>query len=361
MTQVPPVRTFPGITAIPWLPAKEVLGGEASDFTPWLQQAASLEILGTALKLDDLTAIATEHNVSGKRLDILARALDEDGEEIPVCIENQYGTTDASHLGRLIAYLAQHERGRAVWIVEQAHDAFVAAVRFLNRTSTEEVGYYLVQVRFAKAPSDGYHVHFDVLAAPIAWEGPGRRGGGGTKLVNAAKVEYLEAIHELVRPGLLSAGFASMKTRGAYLWLPWPEDLWFKPYGKRLDIRVTRDKCLVALYVNGFATKTANVIAADIVRERLGETLRANLPAETEIEWEATGSGLRKVVRLELQGHGYVGGDVSTAGSWSALCCQTLLNVIRAHPIADLAGQVRARSPGSVLAPEGDPLEGEDE
>jgi hypothetical protein len=77
--------------------------------------------LGTALRLEDLRAVTTEHNVLGKRLDILAAATDENGEEVAVCIENQYGMSDADHLGRLIAYLPQHDRGRAVWVVEQAH------------------------------------------------------------------------------------------------------------------------------------------------------------------------------------------------------------------------------------------------
>jgi hypothetical protein len=93
------------------LPARNVLGGEASDFTPWLHLQDNLDVLGRALGLDDLTAGSTEHNVLGKRLDILASATDEDGQEVPVCIENQYGTSDASHLGRLVAYLAQQERG----------------------------------------------------------------------------------------------------------------------------------------------------------------------------------------------------------------------------------------------------------
>ncbi|MEQ1874617.1 MAG: hypothetical protein ABL953_12920 [Ilumatobacteraceae bacterium] len=78
-------KTFPPITAVSWLPAKSVLGGEASDFTPWLQQESSLAILGRALKLEDLMAVTAEHNVLGKRLGILARALDENGEEVPVC------------------------------------------------------------------------------------------------------------------------------------------------------------------------------------------------------------------------------------------------------------------------------------
>ncbi|MGH9151120.1 MAG: hypothetical protein ACRD03_01665 [Acidimicrobiales bacterium] len=97
--------------------AKEVLGGEASDFTPWLVKPASMEILGAALKLEELSAVTAELNVLGKRLDILATALDENGDEVPVCIENQYGMSDASHLGRLIAYLAHQGKGRSVWVV----------------------------------------------------------------------------------------------------------------------------------------------------------------------------------------------------------------------------------------------------
>ena len=111
-----------------------------------------------------------EHNVLGKRLDILATALDESGEEVAVCIENQYGMSDPDHLGRLIAYLAQHERGRAVWVVERARDAFVAAVRFLNRTSSDDVGYYLVQVRFTHGTS-GYQVHFSTCRTDRLGEG----------------------------------------------------------------------------------------------------------------------------------------------------------------------------------------------
>jgi hypothetical protein len=344
-------KGFPSITAIPWLPAKEVLGGEASDFTPWLQMPESLAILGAALKLDDLTAIATEHNVLGKRLDILARALDEDGEEIPVCIENQYGVSDADHLGRLIAYLAQQERGRAVWIVEKAHDAFVAGVRFLNRTSTDEVGYYLVQVRFTTAAAGGYHVHFDVLAAPIAWEGSGRRSGG-SKLANPDRVDYLEAIHDRVRQPLLDAGFSSMNTHahGAYLWMRWPKGFWFTPYATRLDIRVTKKDAIVALYIWGFDTKAANVAAAAVLHDELGDVLAAAVPPGTDIGWDAVGSGLRKVIRLSMPGQGYGIGDPDVAASWAEACSTAVLGTLTAHPIPDLAGRIGETVPAPAPA-----------
>lgn len=48
---------LPNISAVQWLSAKEVLGGEASDLTPWLLRAESMQILGGALKLEDLTGV----------------------------------------------------------------------------------------------------------------------------------------------------------------------------------------------------------------------------------------------------------------------------------------------------------------
>jgi len=352
-------KTFPPITAVSWLPAKSVLGGEASDFTPWLQQESSLEILGWALKLEDLMAVTAEHNVLGKRLDILARALDENGEEVPVCIENQYGMSDADHLGRLIAYLAQHERGRAVWIVEQAHDAFVAGVRFLNRTSNSDVGYYLVQVRFTHGPAGGYQVHFEVLAAPIAWERSGKSHATSHQ-VNESKVSYLNAIHQLVEPGLLATGFLSMNThaRGSYLWIQWPSDLWFREFSRRLDIRVTKDRATVAIFFMNFETKAANTTAAAIWRERYESELTTSLPEGTQIDWDAPGSGLRKVVRLELIGAGYVGGDADVAAAWSSECCRVVLELLRSNPMNNLADLVALRLPGSALR---DPDDDEDD
>lgn len=339
---------YPSISAVSWLPAKQVLGGEASDFTPWLRQDSSLEILGQALKLEDLIAVSVEHNVLGKRLDILARALDENGEEVPVCIENQYGMTDADHLGRLIAYLAQQERGRAVWVVEHAHDAFVAGVRFLNRTSTDDVGYYLVQVRFTHGAAGGYQVHFEVLAAPIAWEGSGRRPG--TTSVNEPKRDYLEAIHGAVRSALLSAGFPSMNThaRGAYLWVQWPLDLWLRRYSKRLDIRVTKDLALIAVYITGFGTKEANVVAADVLRDRYSSILPNALPLGTEVNWDVVGTGRRKAIRLEHPGGGYLHGNPEDVAAWAQGCCTSLLEILRSDPVANLDAQVESRAPGST-------------
>ena len=335
---------FPTIEPVVWLPASDVLGGEASHFTPWLQQPKSLEMLGVALELEDLTAVSAEHNVLGKRLDILASALDENGEVVPVCIENQYGTSDADHLGRLIAYLAQQERGRAIWIVEHAHEAFVAGVRFLNRTSTDDVGYYLVQVRFTHGEGTSYQVHFEVLAAPLAWE-RGGKGPTGARPVNVAKVEYLNAVHDAVRSGLLDAGFPSTGTqaRGAYIWIQWPKSLWIREFSYRLHIKTTRHDATVALFMNRLDSKAANAEAARVVRDRFGDTLDAAVPSQSVVDWDVVGPGLRKPILINLPGGGYVGGDAEATAAWALATCQAVLDVVERHPMVDLAELVRAR------------------
>lgn len=353
---MPGMKQVPIIEPVRWLAAKEVLGGEASDFTPWLQKPDSMQILGDALKLEDLTAVAAEHNVLGKRLDILAQALDENGNEIPVCIENQYGMSDADHLGRLIAYLAQEGRGRAVWVVEQAHDAYVAAVRFLNRTSDAEVGYYLVQVRFTHGASGAYQVHFDVLAAPNAWERG--KSPGGPRIVNQTKVSYLEGIHERVKPTLLGAGFPSLNThiRGAYLWISWPKDLWFRRFAKRLDIKVNRASTFVAVWSRTFATRQANTEAVRVLKERYSERLAKSLPPGTEVEWFAGGSGRKEVVIARLPGAGYEGGDAEAASTWASAVVLAWLELLRSDPILDLEQQV-----GNILPEVSDDDDAEDD
>jgi hypothetical protein len=74
------------ISAVQWMAARDVLGGEASRFTPWL--ADNLDILADALGLAELTLVETESDVGGNRLDILASGVDDDADIRPVAIEN---------------------------------------------------------------------------------------------------------------------------------------------------------------------------------------------------------------------------------------------------------------------------------
>jgi hypothetical protein len=334
-------KVFPTIHAVEWIPASKELGGEASDFTPWLQQPHILEILGRTLKLEDLSALATEHNVLGKRLDILATATDEAGDEVPVCIENQYGQSDASHLGRLITYLAQHERGRAVWIVESAHEAYIAAVRFLNRTSIDDVGYYLVRVLLTHGTEATYQVHFEVLAAPLAWERRGKSGTGGNKPINSTKVSFLGEVSDVAARPLSELGLSMRRphARGAYTRLDWPRKLWFEPYSIGLDIRVTRRQAVVAVYVTSFGDNEQNERAASVLRDHVEDRLSMALPPGSSIDWDVTTRGLRKPIVVRLEGGGFLDGEPATTGLWVVEVCRAWIGALQGvttDPLASL-------------------------
>ncbi|MGH9151119.1 MAG: hypothetical protein ACRD03_01660 [Acidimicrobiales bacterium] len=239
--------------------------------------------------------------------------------------------------------------------MEQAHDAYVAAVRFLNRTSTDEVGYYLVEVRFTHGAGGSYQVHFEVLTAPIAWERGSKGGGGAIKPINEPKVAYLEAIHEAVKPALLGAGFPSMNThaRGSYLWISWPSTLWFRRFAPRFDIRITRTTVMVVVYVWTFPTREANSIAMGFLEERYGDAVAEGVPEESSVTWSAAGSGRREAVRIERPG-GYDGGDAQDAAEWASKVTLRWLDLLRNDPIDDLEPRVQTALPGQKVVPTSD-------
>lgn len=99
----------PPIRRIEWSTAGEVLGGEAAAFTPWLSR--NLDVIRDALGIDELDLVATEVDVAGKRLDILAAASEgPDGTQLAVAIEAQYGVSNHDHLGKLLTYTAARRR-----------------------------------------------------------------------------------------------------------------------------------------------------------------------------------------------------------------------------------------------------------
>lgn len=82
------------------LPLSHFFQTEDQHFTPWLQE--NIDKLGSAIGVDIADA-ETEVSIGNYRLDILAY---ESGTNRKIAIENQYGTTNHTHLGQLITYMA---------------------------------------------------------------------------------------------------------------------------------------------------------------------------------------------------------------------------------------------------------------
>ena len=109
------------------------------DFSAWLALPENMELLAKAVGIDILPE-ETEAAVGKYSADIFAR---EDGSDRKIIIENQYGTTNHDHLGKLITYAAGKEAKVLIWIVEKADDEHRAAVQWMNEHTDADIGFFL--------------------------------------------------------------------------------------------------------------------------------------------------------------------------------------------------------------------------
>jgi len=230
-----------------------------------------------------------------------------------------------------------------VWVVESAHDAYVAAVRFLNRTSTDNVGYYLVQVRFTHGAGGSYQVHFEVLAAPIAWEQPQAHIASP---VNPARIEWFRTLLGLLNPRLRGLGFppATMHSHAHYIGVRWPEDIWIGKYGS-WSVRATVSRLIVSVNIFSYPTRRENATAVSILEVELGAAASARMPIGCEILWGSpTGQERQRreqilVIRSDT---GYASGDPTEVADWVVQVVNIWVDILRERPVADLDERVYA-------------------
>ncbi len=334
--------TVSRISAVEWLSARQVVGGEATDFTPWL--AENLNLMQDALGLDELILKEVEADVQGKSLDILAQGVDQFGHEFPVIIENQYGTTDHRHLGQLVTYLAQYGPGYAVWVVEDSHPALVTALDFLNRTSPEDVNYYMVRVRFTHGPEYTHQVDFQVLVQPDYAAKPRRASRSKGSKLNEEKIAYMGEILGRVKQPLADAGYRSvrMHTYGSYIEMRLPIPV-LDAWDARVKIFANKDEATVRLYVvNQDLDHAHNAAAIEVIKDRYAESWQSKLPGEV-LEWNGgPETAIGDFVRVARSGLGYTDGGAADAADWATGVAAAWLEDMLADPIDDLEDPVAA-------------------
>ena len=118
------------LSALNRIDLRTALGGsEPEVMTPAI--LSHIEILNEqVLCRFDADSVEAEVNILGRSLDLLASAeLPESGEEIQVAIENQYGTADPDHFGRLIGwYMPETGARMGVLIAEGFEPQLIRAV-----------------------------------------------------------------------------------------------------------------------------------------------------------------------------------------------------------------------------------------
>lgn len=158
---------LPELGTLETVDIRRVWPTEDCHFTPWLSK--QLGELGDALGLA-LVTDQTEYSIGKFRLDILA----EDGDGVPVLIENQFGESDHKHLGQLITYasapISEETEGRTVvWIAERFCPEHLNALDWLNRNSNKEVNYFAVELEILRIGESLPAPHFKVVCSPNAW------------------------------------------------------------------------------------------------------------------------------------------------------------------------------------------------
>lgn len=147
------------------VPLRSAWPDEARNFTPWLAEDTNLAFLAETLGLQ-LELETTEKSVGAFSADVLAK---EVGTERWVLIENQFGSTDHSHLGQLLTYAGGLEAKTVIWIAENFREEHRAAIDFLNNATADDYFFFGVQVELYRIADSTFAPKFSVRAQPNQW------------------------------------------------------------------------------------------------------------------------------------------------------------------------------------------------
>lgn len=170
---------------------KDVFEKEDKDFTPWLNE--NLDILGEKLNLDIIDS-NLEENVGNFSCDIIAR--DSDSNKI-IIIENQFGTTDHDHLGKILTYAAGKQAGIIIWIAENFREEHKKALEWLNENVDPEGGpsFFGVEIKLIKIEDSPPAPDFRIVVKPNDWE---RLIRMSSQTMSETAKKYLEFYSKLV-------------------------------------------------------------------------------------------------------------------------------------------------------------------
>ncbi len=143
---------------------RDVWNSEPYDFTPWL--AKNIADLGTVLGLE-LEAAEPESPVGDFSLDLYSRDIND---RRVVVIENQLGTTDHDHLGKLLTYAGGKGAQVVVWVAGRFRPEHRAAIDWLNQRTDTDTAFFGVQIETWKIGDSDPAARLNLVAWPNDWQ-----------------------------------------------------------------------------------------------------------------------------------------------------------------------------------------------
>jgi len=164
---------------------RDVFSKEDKDFTPWLNE--NLDILGEKLNLDIIDS-NIEESVGSFNCDIIAK--DSDSNKT-IIIENQFGTTNHDHLGKIFTYAAGKNASIIIWIAENFREEHKKALEWLNENVDPESGlsFFGVEIKLIKIEDSPPAPDFRIVVKPNDWE---RTIKMSTRAISESSKKYLE-------------------------------------------------------------------------------------------------------------------------------------------------------------------------
>ncbi len=139
---------------------RQLWPNEERDLSPWVRE--NIDLLNKALGLQ-IDIEEAETPVGDFRLDLAGR---ETTTQRPVVIENQYGSSDHDHLGKLITYAAGREAGILVWLASDFRDAHRTALQWLNDVTGPDMAFFGVRLAVFKIDDSRPAPLYTVVVSP---------------------------------------------------------------------------------------------------------------------------------------------------------------------------------------------------
>lgn len=202
------------IEALEDVPLREIWRDEARDFTPWL--AANPEHLAKALGMD-LELEGSEVSVGPFSADVVLR--DANTGQL-VVVENLLEQTDHDHMGKLITYAAGLKADWAILVAKVFRPEHRSALNWLNTISTDDKGFFGVEVQAVRIGDSQPAVRLDVVVEPDDFSRQARQSTTATSESRSRYIEwwaeFLPAFHEA------HPGWSNAKSAPASNWMNFP-------------------------------------------------------------------------------------------------------------------------------------------
>ncbi len=274
---------------------REVWPSEARDFTPWLSE--NIRELGNTLGMD-LEVVETEAAVGEFSVDILARDL---ATGMDVIVENQFGSTDHDHLGKLLTYAGGFDAFALVWIAESVRDEHRQALEWLNDRTDDRTSAFALELEVLQIEDSPRAFNFKPVVVPNKWQKTAKAASQGN--VSPKGEAYKNYFQKLIDELRDVHHFTGAKVAFAQNWYSFASGISGITYGTPF---VQGDRVRVELYID-LGDAEANKKLFDWLLSRRTEIeTKAGMP----LEWERLDD--RQASRIAVYRAGNISNDEQT-------------------------------------------------